>query len=117
MEVFHENKQWFLSTQKYEPPNKFLTCVEGLPGTDMCLLTGTLQFMLPLQSTLDLNRWKLIQLIKLLQLKDARSVLMCCETGRALRFLKFCIHTVCTLRIYTQEANQMKSFPVGKVTF
>jgi len=56
VEKFHENKQWFPSTQKYEPLNKFLTCVVGLPGPDRRLLAGTLQFMLPLQSPLDLNR-------------------------------------------------------------
>ena len=117
VEEFHENKQWFLSTQNYEPLNKFLTCVVGLPGTDRRLLAGTLQFMLPVQSPLlpvqsllDLNRWKLIQLIKLQQLKETLSVLLCCEVGHAIGFLQFCIHTLWMLDICTQEANQMKSF-------
>jgi len=108
--MFHENKQWFLSTWKYEPPNLFLTCVVGLPGTDMRLLASTPQFTLPVQSPLDLSRWKLIQLLKVLQLKGTLSVLLCCEVGHAIGFLQFCIHTLCTLDICTQEANQMKSF-------
>jgi len=110
VEVFPGNKQWSLSTRKFEPPNKFLTCVVGLPGTDRCLLAGTLQFMLPVQSPLDLNRWKLIQLIKLLQLTETLSASPCCEAGRALGFLHFHLHTLCTLDICTQEANQIKNF-------
>ena len=110
MEVFHENKQWSLSTRKYEPFNLFLTCVEGLPGTDRRLLTYPLLFMLPVQNTLDCNRWKLLQLLKLLRLIETLSVLLCCDVGGALVFLQFCIHTLCMLDICTQEANQMKSF-------
>ena len=110
MEVFHENKQWFLSTQKYEPLNKFLTCVVGLPGPDGRFLASTLQFMLPVQSPLQLNRWKLIHLIKLLQLTETLSASPCCEAGRALGFLHFRLHTLCTLDICTQEVNQIKNF-------
>jgi len=116
MEVFHENKHWSLSTRKFGPPDLFITCVEGLPGTDRCLLTGTLQFMLPVQSTLDPNRWKLIQLIKLLQLRETLSVLLFCEVGRALAFLQFCIHILCMIGICTQEAIQMKCFLMEKLT-
>jgi hypothetical protein len=117
VELFHENKQWSLSTRKFEPPNLFITCVEVLPGTDRRLLTSTLQFMLPVQSTLDPNRWKLVQLIKLLQLRKTLSVLLFCEVGRALAFLQFCIHILCMLDICTQEAIQMKCFLMEKLTF
>ena len=117
MEVFHENKQWSLSTRKYEPPNKILTCVESFPGTDRCLLTSTLQFMLPVQSPLDLNRWKLIQPIKLLQFTETLSASPCCEAGRAFGFLHFHLHTTCTLDICTQEGNQIKNFLLEKLPF
>jgi hypothetical protein len=117
VEVFHENKQWSLSTQKYEAPNKFLTSVERLPGTDRRLLARTLQFMLPVQSPLDLNRWKLIQLIKLLKLTEALSASSCCEAGRALGFLYFRLHTLCTLNICAQEANQIKNFLLERLPF
>ena len=117
MEVFHENKHWSLSTRKFEPPDLFITCVEGLPGTDRRLLTGTLQFMLSVQSTQDPKRWKLIQLIKLLQLRVTLSVLLFCGVGHALAFLQFCIHTLCMLDICTQGANQMKCFLLERLTF
>ena len=115
--MFHENQQWFLSTQKYKPTNKFLTCVVGLPGTDGRLLAGTLQFMLPVQSPVDLNRWKLIQLIKLLQLTETLSASPCCEAGCALWFLHFRLHTLCTLDICKQEANQIKNFLLERLPF
>jgi len=110
VEVFNENKQWSLSTWKYEQPNLFLTCVEGLPGTDRRLLTGTLQFMLPAQITLNRNRWKLIQLLKLRRLNEILNVMLCHEVGRALGFFQFYIHILCIHDICTQEANQMKCF-------
>ena len=117
VEVFHENKKWFLSTQKFEPCNKFLTCVEGLPGMDRRLLTSTLHFMLSVQSPLDLNRWKLIQMIKLLQLTETLSASPCCEAGRALGFLHFHLHTLCPLDICTQEAIQIKNFLLERLLF
>jgi hypothetical protein len=117
VEVFHEHKQWSLSTQKNEAPNKFLTCVVGLPGTDRRLLASTLQFMLPVQSPLDFNRWKLIQLIKLLQLTETLSASPCRKAGRALRFLHFRLHTLCTLDICAQEANQIKNFLLERLPF
>ena len=117
MEVFHENKHWFPSTRQFEPPYKFVTCVVGLPGTDRRLLASTLQFMLPVQSPLDLNRWKLIQLIKLLQLTETLSTSPCCEAGSALGFLHFRLHTLCTLDICTQEANQITNFLLESLPF
>jgi len=117
MKVFHENKQWSLSTRKYEPHNKFLTCVVGIPGTDRCLLTITLQFMLSVQCPLDLNRWKLIRLIKLLQLMETLSASPCCKAGRTVGFLHFQPHTPCTLYICTQEDNQIKNFLLEGLLF
>jgi hypothetical protein len=115
--VFHENKQWSLSTFKHESLNLFLTCVEGLPRTDRCLLASTLQFMLPVQSPLDLNRWKLIQLLKSLQLPETLSATPCCEAGCSLGFLQLCLHALCTLDICTQEADLIRSFLMERLPF
>ena len=97
--------------------NKFLTCVEGLPGTDRRLFTSTLQFMLSIQCPLDLNRWKLIHRIKLLQLTETLSASPCCEAGRAFGFLHFHLHTLCTLDICTQIDNQTKNFLLERLPF
>jgi hypothetical protein len=117
MQVFQENKKWSLQTQKYEPPNKILTCVEGLPGTDRRLLTSTLQFMLSVQSPLDLNRWKLIRLIKLLQLTETLGASPSCEAGRAFGFLHFHLHALCTLDICTKEDKQIQNFLLDRLPF
>jgi hypothetical protein len=95
----------------------YRTCVEGLPGRDRRLLTSTLQFMLSVQTPQDLNRWKLIQLIKLLQLMETLSAFPCCEAGRTVGFLHFNLHTPCTLDICTQEDNQIKNFLLDRLPF
>jgi hypothetical protein len=113
--VFRENKQWSLSTWKYEPLNLLLTCVEGFPRTDRRLLASTLQFMLPVQSPLDLNRWKLIQLLKPLQLTETLSATPCSEAGRSLGLLQLCLHALCTLDICTQEAELIRNVLLRKL--